>query len=150
MFDTGRQTMRPLAKTLGKVTGGILLIVLAAAGSYVFDLCRRFPDLDMSRFRFGVASWYSEADQYINVKTASGETFDDEAMTCATWDYEFGEKLLVINALNGKWIICRVNDRGPGKRLRRKIDLTKEAFRKIANLRRGLIYTVIIPTSKKK
>ena len=74
--------------------------------------------------------------------------FDDQALTCASWDYDFGEKLLVINALNGKGVVCRVNDRGPGKRLRRKIDLTKAAFKKIANPKRGLIPVTIFPVRK--
>lgn len=86
-----------------------------------------------------IASWYSRYDPGINRHTASGEVFNDRLMTCASWDYPFGSTLKVQNKANGKWILCRVNDRGPAKRLDRKIDLTKTAFRKIANLKTGLI-----------
>lgn len=129
-----------------------LLLFLFAAGLwlawYALDLKTRFPDLDLSRSQIGIASWYSRADEHINDRTANGEVFDDRSMTCATWDYPFGEKLLVINALNGRWVVCRVNDRGPAKRLGREIDLTKSAFKKISDLKRGLIYVMIAPVAK--
>lgn len=97
------------------------------------------PFIPKSPLRFGVASWYSETDAYINVHTANNEVFDDTAMTCASWDYPFHTKLKVTNLKNGKSIICRVNDRGPAKRLNRIVDLTKSAFAKIGNIRSGLI-----------
>lgn len=93
----------------------------------------------MGQKRYGIASWYSEKDPFINKHTANGEIFDDSQMTCASWDYPFGTRLQVVNLANGKTVICRVNDRGPSKRLGRKIDLTKAAFQKIADLRKGLI-----------
>ncbi|HOE68551.1 MAG TPA: septal ring lytic transglycosylase RlpA family protein [Candidatus Omnitrophota bacterium] len=128
----------------------VLLAVVVAVWNYAEDLRTRFPDLDLSRSRVGIASWYSRTDKGINERTANNEIFDDRAMTCASWDYPFGEKLLVINAMNGKWVVCRVNDRGPALRLRRKIDLTKAAFKKIANPRRGLIYVSVIPVAKQR
>ena len=126
-----------------------LLDLVISFWIFAHDLHTRFPNMDLSRARVGVASWYSKTDKHINEKTASGEVFDDKQMTCASWDYPFDEKLIVINAFSGKWVVCRVNDRGPGKRLRREIDLTKAAFKKIANPRRGLIYATVIPTEKK-
>ena len=115
---------------------------------YIDDLLTRFPAMDFSRMRFGIASWYSQADSNIHEYTASGELFDDTRMTCASWGHEFQEELLVINLLTGRWVVCRVNDRGPGKRLRREIDLTKAAFTKISSLKKGLLYAAIIPISK--
>lgn len=117
---------------------------------YLHDLHVRFPGIDLSRARMGIASWYSEQDKNINKHTANGEVFDDKAMTCASWYYPFDEELLVINMLSGKWVVCRVNDRGPNKRLNREIDLSKAAFSEIANLKKGLIYTAVIPTQKKE
>ncbi len=87
----------------------------------------------------GVASWYSESDPSINLHTANGEVFDDSQMTCASWDYPFGTILRVTSVKNGKSIVCRVNDRGPSKRLGRLIDLTKSGFGKMAPLKAGLI-----------
>lgn len=88
--------------------------------------------------RSGIASWYSQTDAYINRHTANGEVFDDTKMTCASWDYSFGTLLEVTNVANGKTVVCRVNDRGPSKRLKRLIDLSKGAFKKIENPRKGL------------
>lgn len=92
-----------------------------------------------NRTRTGIASWYSETDANINTHTANGEIFDDSKMTCASWDYSFGTKLEITNVSNGKSVICRVNDRGPSKRLRRLVDLSKGAFKKIESPRKGLI-----------
>ena len=92
---------------------------------------------------FGTASWYSESDAGINLQTASGEIFDDTRSTCASWDFPFGTRLEVTNLRNGRSVICRVNDRGPAKKLGRLIDLTKGAFQQIAPLRSGLIHVQI-------
>jgi rare lipoprotein A len=99
--------------------------------------------------RYGIASWYSETDPNINRHTANGEIFDDSRMTCAAWDYPFGTYLEVKNLENGKTVVCRVNDRGPNKRLKRLVDLTKSAFRKIANPRRGLLKVSVRVVAKK-
>lgn len=88
---------------------------------------------------FGTASWYSESDPGINLTTANGEIFDDSQWTCASWDFPFGTWLRVTNLSNEKMVFCRVNDRGPAKRLGRLIDLTKSAFHEIAPLGAGLV-----------
>ena len=88
--------------------------------------------------KVGTASWYGGGEK-LNKYTASGEEFDPNKLTCASWDYPFGTKLLVTNLENGKSVVVRVNDRGPAKRLKRIIDLSREAFRRIADLKKGLI-----------
>lgn len=127
---------------------------MAAAGSRA----ERAQKKEISRFslkrnpqHYGVASWYSENDPAINKHTANGEVFDDSKMTCASWEYPFGTRLEVKNLENGKSVICRVNDRGPSKRLERLIDLSKGSFRKIASTRRGLIRVSVrvVPPSHK-
>ena len=143
-----------MSKLKTMIIGLVVLVLVAdlviAAWILVHDLHTRFPYLDLSRSRIGVASWYSRDDKKIKSETANGEKFDDGEMTCASWDYPFGERLAVINLLNGKWVVCRVNDRGPNKRLYRNVDLTYAAFRKIENPKRGLIYVTVIPTDKQK
>ena len=65
---------------------------------------------------------------------ANGEKLDDGKKTCASWDYKFGTRLKVTNIENGKYVIVRVNDRGPNKRLYRagrRIDLSYAAMRAI-------------------
>lgn len=89
-----------------------------------------------------VASWYGE--ELRGRLTANGEKFDPDALTCASWDYPFGTKLRVSHG--GKSVIVRVNDRGPSKQfLVRTIDLSREAFRRLAPLEEGLIGVTITP-----
>jgi rare lipoprotein A len=65
---------------------------------------------------------------------ANGERLYDNAYTCASWDFKFNTVLKVTNIRNNKWVIVRVNDRGPNKRLYRggrRIDLSLKAMRAI-------------------
>ena len=76
------------------------------------------------------------------VWTASGEYFDENALTAAMWKVPFGTKVKITNLRNGKSVIVRINDRGPAKRLVRQgrmIDLSKGAFMKLASLKKGII-----------
>jgi rare lipoprotein A len=75
-----------------------------------------------------VASWYGP--DFHGRPTASGETFDMHAMTCAHKEYPFGTRLKVTNTANGKSVECIVNDRGPFVK-GRDIDLSYAAARKI-------------------
>ena len=96
--------------------------------------------------RTGKASWYSRRDPGVNRKTANNENFNDETMTCAMWGVAFDRKIKVTNLENGKSIIVRVNDRGPGERYVRKgriIDLTKKAFNSLGHTKKGLIHVEV-------
>jgi rare lipoprotein A len=76
------------------------------------------------------------------VWTASGERYNENALTCASRTYAFGQRLIITNVDNGRSVIVRVNDRGPNKKLYKKgrvIDLSKGAFAQIANLQQGII-----------
>lgn len=76
----------------------------------------------------GSASYYGKG--FDGKKTASGEIFDQNAMTCAHRSFPFGTKLKVTRKSNGKSVIVRVNDRGPyaGKRI---LDLSTAAGKKL-------------------
>jgi rare lipoprotein A len=84
----------------------------------------------------GKASFY--ADKYHGRKTASGERFDQRAMTAAHRTLPFGTKVNVTNVRNGKSVIVRINDRGPFVK-GRIIDLSRAAFRRIGNPAFGVI-----------
>jgi rare lipoprotein A len=89
----------------------------------------------------GVASYYTVASS--STLTASGETFRDDALTCAMMTGEFGTHVLVV-ADNGKSVICKINDRGPYVK-GRVIDLSEAAMRKLhhnAGLLRVRIYSL--------
>ena len=59
----------------------------------------------------GVASWYGR--QFHGRKTASGETFDMNAMTAAHRSLPLNCYIRVTNKNNGKSVVVKVNDRGP-------------------------------------
>lgn len=73
-----------------------------------------------------VASWYGPG--FHGRKTASGERFNQNALTAAHKTLPFGTKLKV--TYKGRTIIVRVNDRGPFTR-GRHLDLSKQAARAI-------------------
>lgn len=72
----------------------------------------------------GAASWYGA--QFHGQRTASGETFDQDALTAAHPTLPIPSLVQVTNLENGREVIVRVNDRGPfvGERL---IDLSRGA-----------------------
>jgi rare lipoprotein A len=63
----------------------------------------------------GYASWYNRG--YHGLATASGETYDHEAMTAAHPELAFGTMVRVARTDNGRSVVVRINDRmqsGPG------------------------------------
>jgi rare lipoprotein A len=62
-------------------------------------------------YQVGVASWYGSHFQ--GHKTATGERFDMNLMTCAHPTLPLGTWLRVTNLKNRKMAFVRVNDRGP-------------------------------------
>lgn len=84
----------------------------------------------------GKASFY--ADSLQGNKTANGEIFSQKHLTAAHRHLPFGSKVKVVNRANGKSVVVRVNDRGPFVR-GRIIDLSKAAFRRIANTSEGVV-----------
>ncbi len=61
--------------------------------------------------QIGEASWYGRHFQ--GHKTATGESFDMNALTCAHRSLPLGSWIRVTNLRNRKSIFVRVNDRGP-------------------------------------
>jgi rare lipoprotein A len=83
----------------------------------------------------GTASYYGPG--FHGRLTANGETFDQNAMTCAHLTLPFGTLLHVTNLDNDLEIVVRVNDRGPyvdG----RIIDLAQGAAEELGMLETGI------------
>lgn len=91
----------------------------------------------------GVASWYGKP--FHGRKTASGEIFNMNALTCASNTHKMGTKLLVTNKANGKSVVVKVNDTGGFKKYGRTLDLSRGAFKSIASLDKGVIKVTIKP-----
>lgn len=83
----------------------------------------------------GSASWYG--GKFHGRKTASGERYNQNALTAAHKTLPFGTKVRVTNESNGKSVVVRINDRGPyvGKRV---IDLSRAAANAVGMVQRGV------------
>ena len=76
----------------------------------------------------GKASSYGKERQ--GKLTSSGEVFDYHKLTAAHRTLPFGSVVLVTNTRNGKQVIVRINDRGPGYP-QRIIDVSTAAARRL-------------------
>jgi rare lipoprotein A len=83
-----------------------------------------------------MASYY--ADRFHGRRTASGEAFDNRAMTAAHRTHRFGTRVRVTNQRNGLSVVVRINDRGPYGR-GRVIDLSRAAAERIGMIRAGVV-----------
>ena len=84
----------------------------------------------------GEASYY--ANKFIGRKTANGEIFSQEKLTCAHNSYPFGSKVRVTNLKSRRTVILKVNDR-LHHRNPRLVDLTRTAAAKLGFLSEGVI-----------
>ena len=83
----------------------------------------------------GTASWYGPG--FHGKRTASGERFDQNALTAAHRKLPLGSVVKVTNLDNGRSIVVAINDRGPYKK-GRVIDLSKGAARKLGIVDDGI------------
>jgi rare lipoprotein A len=84
----------------------------------------------------GLASWYG--GMFNGRKTASGEKFDMHALTACQPDLPFGSLVRVINRVNKRSVVVRINDRGDLIDEHRVIDLSWAAAEKLAMTKDGL------------
>lgn len=82
----------------------------------------------------GGASWYGPG--FNGKRAASGEIFNENAMTAAHRSLPFGTKVMVTDQRTGRQISVTINDRGPfhGSRI---IDLSKAAATELGFRNRG-------------
>ena len=83
----------------------------------------------------GTASWYGPG--FHGKRTASGERFDQNALTAAHRKLPLGSVVKVTNLDNGRSIVVAINDRGPYTK-GRVIDLSKGAARKLGIVDDGI------------
>ena len=83
----------------------------------------------------GKASYYGQAHH--GKRTASGERFDQHALTAAHRSLPFGTRVRVTNLDNGRQVVVRINDRGPYRR-GRIIDLSRAAAAQLGMIEDGI------------
>ena len=93
----------------------------------------RLAPRSSSRAFSGKASFYS----YSKGKTASGATFDRDAMIAAHRNLPFGTRVRVTDLASSKSVVVRIVDRGPWIR-ERVLDLSLAAARSLGITDRGV------------
>lgn len=83
----------------------------------------------------GIASFY--ADKFEGRQTANGEIYYHAKRTAAHRTLAFGSVVKVTNLENNKYVVVRVNDRGPFVD-NRIIDLSKSAAKELGFVEKGL------------
>lgn len=86
-------------------------------------------------YQLGVATWYGKLFQ--GKPTASGQPYNENAMTCAHRTLPLGSLLRVTNLRNHRSVLVRVNDRGPVPE-NRVIDVSKAAADSLGFEHRGI------------
>ena len=90
----------------------------------------------------GFASYY--AARFTGKRTASGEVFHNDSLTCAHRTLPFGTLIKVCNLANDREIIVKVNDRGPFIR-GRIVDLTRKAAQLLGFVHLGTTKVTLEP-----
>ena len=92
------------------------------------------------------ASWYSLSSlksegttKFSNNIMANGQRFNENALTAATRLYPLGTTLKITNLKNKKSVVVKVTDRISKRFATSRIDLSKAAFKEIAELKQGLV-----------
>lgn len=114
---------------------GLILLILLIGGfiienSKTIDLNALLIDRGSMK-----ASWYGPG--FHGKKTASGEVYDQMALTAAHKSLRFGTLLKITNPNNKKYIIVRINDRGPYVK-GRDLDLSRYAAAELGMIEQGV------------
>jgi rare lipoprotein A (peptidoglycan hydrolase) len=88
----------------------------------------------------GIISYYGR--EFHGRKTANGETYNMYDKTAAHLYLPFNSILRVTNTQNGKYVIVRINDRGPFKE-NRILDLSFQAAKEIDLISEGTTQAII-------
>jgi rare lipoprotein A (peptidoglycan hydrolase) len=130
------------------VVGALLAVVLSGSVGAVSrppsqpPLLTFFPPLPRPTGQLGIASWYGPG--FHGNPTASGELYNQYALTAAHPTLPFGTPVEVINLTNGKSVRVRITDRGPFVR-GRAIDLSHRAAQRLGMVQAGISRVRIKP-----
>ncbi len=128
---TGLHTNRAAAPAVAEVSGGSHLSHAIPVPSAV----KATPKNPRAWHQIGLASWYGP--QFQGKETANGEAFNMYDLTCAHRFLPLGTWVKVTNLHTDKWIVVRVNDRGPVPETR-IADLSSEAAHMLGMRDRGV------------
>src|SRR5512134_3465031 len=105
-----------------------LAMILAVAPMPAVDESAQAQRVSVVYVQKGQASWHGPG--FHGRKTASGERFNQHALTAAHRKLPLGTRATVVNLANGKSVEVEINDRGPYAR-GRILDLSKAAAERL-------------------
>jgi len=93
------------------------------------------PRVEPEYDRVGLASWYGP--NFHGKRTANGDVFNMNALTAAHTTLPMPSFVRVTNLENGRWLVLKVNDRGPfvGDRL---IDVSRRGAQLLGFVKQGV------------
>ena len=128
MFDAQFATYAKLPATPVAAAGAVDIAAIAPAPEAAE------PAEGARQLGTGGASYY--AAKFQGRRTASGEAFDNGALTAAHRSLPFGSMVRVTNPANGKSVVVRINDRGPFH-AGRVLDMSRAAAERLGLIARG-------------
>ena len=112
--STSKLSAQTAKRAIARLSVGIVVLAISFNGSAT-DKVERVGLAPVKTFKHwievGQASWYGLKFQ--GRKTATGESYDMNLMTCAHRSLPLGSWVKVTNLRNRKTVMVRVNDRGP-------------------------------------
>ena len=93
------------------------------------------PAEKLKTIQVGTASWYGP--RFHGKETASGETFNQYALTAAHRTLPLGTEVKVTNVETGQSVYVKINDRGPYVK-GRHLDLSQAAAKQIGLIKPGV------------
>lgn len=131
--------------TLPRLRWAALAVVFALAPILATDDSAQAEHAKIIYAQKGKASWYGPG--FHGRKTASGERFNQHALTAAHRKLPLGTRVTVVNMANGKSIEVEINDRGPyvpG----RILDVSKEVAERLGMRKAGTAPVRLIVTEQ--
>ena len=131
--------------TLPRLRWAALAVVFALAPILATDDSAQAEHAKIVYAQKGKASWYGPG--FHGRKTASGERFNQHALTAAHRRLPLGTRVTVVNMANGKSIEVEINDRGPyvpG----RILDVSKEVAERLGMRKAGTAPVRLIVTEQ--
>jgi rare lipoprotein A len=115
----------------------VFLVSCAQTAPQHVDARKSSPSCTQARQyqEVGTASWYGR--EHHGRRTASGQSFNMNALTAAHRTLPFGSRIRVTNVKNGRTVVLTVNDRGPFVR-GRFLDVSYRAARDLDFVRAGI------------
>lgn len=121
------------------VKNRIIIVILSSFFLFSCSSAPRFfveEEAQELKESVGTASFYAE--EFQGKKTADGEIYDMNELTCAHPSLPFNSLLKITNLNNKKTAIVRVNDRMPPRGDGRIIDLSKKTAQDLDFISKGL------------